>query len=67
MDTLIVTQTIFYMVSSVAIITLSVLIGIAVFNLIKVLKSTRKVSEDISQTYTKAKKGFSKIISLIKK
>jgi len=65
MDTLIVSQTIFYIVSSTAIIIVAVLLGIAIWQLIKILKSTRKVSEDLGATYNKAKRGVKKIISLV--
>ncbi len=67
MDTLIASQTVFYIVSSLAIIAISILIVIVLYQLLGVIRNTRKVSEDVAETYTKAKKGFSKIINLIKK
>ena len=65
MDALVVSQTIFYMVSSIAILALGLLLSLAAYHLIRILKNTRDVSEDLSKTYAKAKRGVQKIISLV--
>jgi len=65
MDTLIVSQSIFYIVSSVAIIVLGIFLGMAIYQLLRILKNTRYISDDISDTYTKTKRGIVKAISSI--
>ncbi len=67
MNILLVSQTIFYIVSSIAIIIIGVLIVIVIYYLICILRNTRNISDDISQTYIKAKRSIKKIISLISK
>ncbi len=66
MTTLIISQTIFYIVSSIAIIVVGVLLMIVIYYLICILRDTRNISNDIKQTYHKAKKSVKKIISSIK-
>ena len=65
MSALIVSQTVFYIVSSVAIIAIGAALFYAIWELIGILRKTRDVSEDLSLTYAKAKKGVKKIISLV--
>ncbi|MEK7069267.1 MAG: hypothetical protein AAB945_00545 [Patescibacteria group bacterium] len=66
MNTLIVSQIIFYFTTSIAIIALGILLSYAIYQLIRILKNTRDVSEDISNTYAKTKKKIKKVISSIK-
>ena len=66
MDTLIVSQSIFYIVSSIAIIALGVFLSIAIYQLIRILKNTREVSEDVVAVYHKTKKKVKNVINLIK-
>jgi len=63
MSTLIISQTIFYIVSSIAIIIIGVLLVIVIYYLICILRDTRNISNDISQTYNKAKRNIKKIIN----
>jgi hypothetical protein len=46
-------------------IVLGVLLGMAIYQVIRILKSTRQMSEDISETYDKAKTGVNKIVASI--
>ncbi len=66
MNTLIVSQIIFYFTASIAIIALGILLSYAIYQLIRILKNTRDVSEDISNTYAKTKRKIKKVISSIK-
>jgi len=63
MSTLIISQTIFYIVSSLVIIVVGVLLVILIYYLICILRNTRNISDDISQTYHKMKRNVKKIIS----
>ncbi|MEX2052362.1 MAG: hypothetical protein WD991_01540 [Candidatus Paceibacterota bacterium] len=65
MDTLVVTQTLFYLIASLAMIVLGVLLGMVIYQLIRILKKTRQMSEDIGQTYDTAKKGVAKLLSSV--
>ncbi|HAS80655.1 MAG: hypothetical protein UR25_C0002G0013 [Candidatus Nomurabacteria bacterium GW2011_GWE1_32_28] len=67
MDALIISQTIFYAVSSVVIIVIGVLLMIVVYYMIGILKNTRSVSDDIFQTYAKTKISIKKIINSFNK
>lgn len=67
MSTLIVSQTIFYIVSSIAILALGSFLLIAIYQLICILKNTRDVSEDITKIYTKTKRRVTKVISSLTK
>ena len=60
---LIISQTIFYLVSSVAIIAVGVLLVIVMYYLICILRDTRNITDDVSQTYNKVKKSIKKIIN----
>ena len=60
-----VSQTIFYIVSSLAIIALGILLSLAAYHLVRILKNTRDISNDLGVTYAKTKKSVKKIISLI--
>jgi hypothetical protein len=61
---LIISQTIFYLVSSLTIIVVGILLVIVIYYLICILRDTRNITDDISQTYTKTKRHIKKIISL---
>jgi len=63
---LIISQTIFYLVASIAIIVVLVLIVIVMYYLICILKDTRNITDDIKQTYIKTKEHIKKIINKIK-
>ncbi len=65
MDALIASQTIFYVVSSVAIIVLGIALFYALYQMIQILRNTRDISEDLGLTYARAKRYFKKIISFI--
>ena len=67
MSTLIISQTIFYIVSSIAIIVVAVLLAIVIYYLICILRNTRDISDDISQTYNKTRKSIKKIVDLFGK
>ncbi len=67
MNTLMVSQTVFYIVSSLAIIIIGVLLIIVIYYLICILRNTRNISEDVSQTYHKTKRNIKKIISSFNK
>ena len=60
---LVMSQTIFYLVSSVAIIVVGVLLVIMIYYLICILRDTRNISDDITHTYHKTKRSIKKIIS----
>lgn len=62
---LIISQTIFYLVSSIAILAVGTLLVIVMYYLICILKDTRNITDDVSQTYHKIKKSIKKIISSI--
>ena len=64
---LIVSQTIFYIVSSVAILVVVVSLVIVMYYLICILRDTRNISSDINETYKKVKRNIKKIISLFSK
>ena len=59
-----ISQTIFYLVSSIVIIVVGAMLGILIYYLICILKNTRNISDDISQTYNKIKRNIKKIINL---
>ncbi|MFA4975081.1 MAG: hypothetical protein WC839_00055 [Candidatus Paceibacterota bacterium] len=63
---LIISQTIFYIVASVAMIVVLVMFVIVIYYFIGILKNTRSISDDIVNTYTKTKKNIKKIINSIK-
>jgi len=60
---LMISQTIFYLVSSIAIIVVGVLLVVVLYYLICILRDTRNITDDISQTYNKIKKNIKKVIS----
>jgi len=60
---LIISQTIFYIVSSVAIIVVGVLLVIVMYYLICILRNTRNISNDVNETYYKIKRNIKKIIN----
>lgn len=62
---LIISQTIFYLVSSVAILVVGVLLVIMIYYLICILRDTRNITDDINHTYHKTKKSIKKIINSI--
>jgi len=64
MDTLTIVQTIFYLVSSIAIIVVGALLVIVIYYLICILRNTRNISDDIAHTYHKTKRNIKKIINL---
>ena len=63
MDTLIISQTIFYIVASIAILVVGALLVIVIYYFISILKNTRNITEDINLTYHKTKKSVKKFIS----
>lgn len=63
---LLISQTIFYLVASIAIIAVGVLSGIVLYYLIGILRDTHDISQDINQTYHKAKRNIKKIINSFK-
>lgn len=67
MDTLAIIQTIFYLVSSIAIIVVGVMLGILIYYLICIFRDTKNIADDLNQTYHKAKKRVGKIISKFNK
>jgi predicted PurR-regulated permease PerM len=67
MNTLIVSQTIFYIVSSLVIIVIGVLLVILIYYLICILRNTRNITDDVSQTYHKTKRNIKKIINSFSK
>jgi uncharacterized protein YoxC len=60
---LIISQTIFYIVSSITIIVIGVMFAILIYYLICIFKDTRNITEDVTHTYNKIKKNIKKIIS----
>lgn len=62
-----VVQTIFYAVSSIAIIVVGVLLAIMIYYLICILRNTRNISDDITHTYHKTKRSIKKIINSLTK
>ncbi len=67
MNTLMVSQTVFYIVSSIAIVALGAFLLIAIYQLIRILRNTREVSDDVTETYHKTKKKIKKVISSFNK
>ncbi len=65
MDTLIVSQSIFYIVSSLVIVIIGVFLIMAMYQLFRILKNARLVSQDLNETYNKTKKQIMKMISSI--
>ncbi len=63
LSTLMVSQTIFYIVSSVAIIALSILLFLTIYQVFRIVKNTRDVSDDLTKTYTRTKKRIKKVMS----
>ena len=63
MSTLLISQTVFYIVSSLAIIVVGVLLVVLLYYLLCIFENTRNISDDISQSYHKTKKNIKKIIS----
>ena len=64
---LVISQTIFYIVSSIAIIVVGVMLVILVYYLICIVRNTRNISDDINHTYNKVKRNIKKIINSITK
>lgn len=67
MTTLTTIQTIFYAVSSIAIIVVGVLLVIVIYYLICILRNTRNITEDLNHTYHKTKGKIKKIINSLTK
>ncbi len=67
MSILEISQTIFYFISSLAVLVIGVLLVIIIYHMIAVVKNTRKLSDDLAHTYTRAKRGVKKIISKFSK
>lgn len=67
MDLLLVSQTVFYIVSSLAIIVVGVLIVIMIYYLIAILRNTKNITDDINHTYNKTKKSVKNIINSFNK
>ena len=67
MTTLIVSQTIFYIVSSVTIIVIGVFLGVMIYYIICILRNTSDLSKDVIHTYNRAKRGINKVISSFSK
>lgn len=64
---LIISQTIFYIVSSIAMIVVGVMLVIMVYYLICILRNTKNISDDIAHTYNKTKRNIKKIINSLTK
>ena len=62
-----ISQTIFYLVSSIVIIVVGVMLGILIYYLICIIKNTRNISDDVSHTYNKIKRNIIKIINSFSK
>ncbi len=67
MSALLLSQTIFYIVSSVAILVIGVLLVVVIYYLISILRDTKNITDDVSYTYNKAKKKWKKIINSFNK
>lgn len=67
MNTLSIIQTIFYAVSSIAIIVVGMLLVIMIYYLICILRNTRNISDDIAHSYHKTKGKIKKIINSFNK
>ena len=65
MGTLIIIQTIFYLLASIAMVAVGILLCIAIYYLVCILRNTRNVAEDVSHTYNRTKKSINDIISSI--
>jgi|GEM_PF-4760396 len=63
MDILLVSQTVFYIVSSIAIIVVGILIVIVIYYFIAILRNTKNITDDINHTYNKTKKSVKNIIN----
>ncbi len=65
-NTLIISQTVFYIIASLAIVIVAVLLVVVIYYLICILRNTRSISDDISETYNKTKKNIHNIINSLK-
>jgi len=65
MTTLMVSQTIFYIVASLAIVVVAILLGVMIYYLICILRNTRDISEDVTHTYKRTKRGIESIINKV--
>ncbi|MFA5936308.1 MAG: hypothetical protein WC822_00310 [Candidatus Paceibacterota bacterium] len=63
METLLISQTIFYIVASLAMLTVGVLLVIVIYYLICILRDTKNISDDVVHTYNRTKRGIKKIIN----
>jgi hypothetical protein len=64
---LIIFQTIFYIVSSIAIIVIGVMLGILIYYLICIFKNTRNISNDLNKMLDKIKKSIIRVINSFSK
>ncbi|MDP3956767.1 MAG: hypothetical protein Q8P97_02115 [bacterium] len=65
MDALILAQTVFYIVFSVAIFTISILLGIVAYYLIGIARHLRKVSERIDDVSEDARQHIESIVNTL--
>jgi len=63
METLLISQTIFYIVASLAMLTVGVLLVVVIYYLICILRDTKNISDDVVHTYNRTKRGIKKIIN----
>ena len=67
METLQIAQTIFYFVTSVAVLVIGILLVIVIYHMIGIVSDAHKLTDDLTNTYTRTKGKIKKIISKIKK
>ena len=67
MDTLIFSQTVFYIVSSLAIIVVGCLLAYAGYALARILRNVLNISDDVNKVYNDTKKRVKKMVSSVKK
>lgn len=67
MDALILAQTVFYIVFSIAIFTLSILLGIVAYYFIGIAKHMRKVSERVDNASEEVREQIEGIIEALEK
>lgn len=67
MNTLLISQTAFYIISSVAILAVGVALVIVLYYLICILRDTRNLSQDLKHVFHKTKNRLKKAITSISK
>jgi len=67
MSTLTIIQTIFYLLSSIAILAVGIMVVIVLYYLLGILRNTKHVSDDLTETYTRTKRHIKKIINSVTK